>query len=125
MALVCDTGVLIAIERRQPVVVALATAAASSGTALVVPTVCVAQAWRDGARQALLARFLDGAVVVPLDEATAREAGRLLAATGSSDVVDATVVATAGPGDVVLTGDPDDLGPLVAAQGAGVRLETL
>lgn len=126
MAVVCDTAVLIAADRRDRRVGALARVAAERDVDLVVPAGCVAQAWRDGARQAALARFLAGCRELPLDPPAARRAGALLARTGGADVVDASVAAAARPGDVVLTGDPGDLRPLLDAAAAGdVRLEAL
>jgi predicted nuclease of predicted toxin-antitoxin system len=57
-------------------------------------------------------------VVVPLGENQAHEAGRLLARTGTSDVVDAVVVTVALRNEaVILTGDPDDMKRLVSASG--------
>jgi CBS domain-containing protein len=124
VAVVCDTAVLIAAERRDRCVAALARVSAETGVELVVPAACVAQAWRDGARQAGLARFLAGCVEQPLDPAAARGAGRLLGVAAARDVVDASVAAAAAPGDVVLTGDPADLVPLLAATRLpGVRVE--
>lgn len=124
MAVVCDTAVLIAADRRDRRVAALARVSAAAGVDLMVPAGCVAQAWRDGARQAALARFLAGCHELPLDAPAARRAGTLLALTGSADVVDASVAAAASPGDVVLTGDPGDLERLIdASRTAEVRLQ--
>lgn len=126
MAVICDTAVLIAADRRDRRVAALARAAAQTGDDLLVPLGCVAQAWRDGAPQAALARFLGGCIELPLDAHAARRAGTLLAVTGQTDVVDASVAAAASPGDVVLTGDPSDLAPLIeASRTEQVRLQAL
>lgn len=125
MALVLDTAVLIAAERGDRGLLGRVAALTNARAALVVPTGCIAQAWRDGARQARLARFLAGCVELPLDPATARRAGELLAATDTSDVVDASVAAAARPGDVILTGDPDDLQRLVDASGTAARVAPL
>jgi hypothetical protein len=43
------------------------------------------------------------------------DAGDLLAAAGTADPIDATVVLLAAPGDRILTSDPDDLARLAAA----------
>lgn len=43
----------------------------------------------------------------------ARAAGELLAASGTSDAVDALIVMVALPGDQLLTSDPTDLSTLV------------
>lgn len=125
MAVVCDTAVLIAADRRDRRVAALARTAAESGVDLVVPAGCVAQAWRNGARQAPLARFLVGCRELALDPGSARRVGALLGVTGTADVVDASVAAAAGDGDLILTGDAGDLRPIVeAASTRGVRVET-
>lgn len=124
MALVCDTAVLIAAERESRLIGPLARRAAQTGVELVVPTCCIAQAWRDALRQVKLVRFLKGCEERPLDSRAARRVGELLAITGTSDVVDATVAVSARSGDVVLTGDPDDLRRLVdAAPAEDVRVE--
>ena len=83
----------------------------------------VGQAWRgSGARQALLARALEGIDVRPLDEALGRESGGLLAAARRDDVMDAALVLLAEDGDRVVTSDPTDIGPLAAAAGRHVEL---
>jgi predicted nucleic acid-binding protein len=76
------------------------------------------------ARQAQLQRFLCGCIIVPLDEASAHAAGRLLGAARASDVVDASVVALAVRHRArIMTGDPDDIERLVAA--SGIRLSVI
>lgn len=79
---------------------------------IVVPT----QVVRGGGRHASLRRFLADSLLryVSLDLASALEAGALLSASGTSDVVDAFVAVCArrlGGGPVV-TGAPDDLARL-------------
>jgi hypothetical protein len=77
-----------------------------------VPAGALAQAWRNPARQARLARVAsaDAVVIHPLDAAGARAAGQLCAATVSSDVIDASVVLVARLVDgVTVTSDPEDL----------------
>ena len=108
--LTLDAGALIGIERRARAVQALL--AEAKGTPLIVPAAALGQVWRGGARQARLAAFMRtrDVKVVPLDERTARLAGELCAATGTSDVVDACVVVCARSVQyAVLTSDPDDL----------------
>ncbi len=51
----------------------------------------------------------------PVEHRDGRDAGALLAASGTDDPIDATVVLLAAPGDRILTGDPDDLARLTAA----------
>ena len=76
----------------------------------------VAQVWRDGGRQARLAAFLKSTEILPLDDG--RFVGRLLAAAGSDDLVDAHLVAVAlRLADDVLTGDLADFTAIVAPLG--------
>ena len=107
-----DAGALIAIDRGDRRMIALLQEAVRGRLPLRVPAGVVGQAWRDGPRQATLARFFKTREVEvhALDEHTARAAGELCGATGTHDVIDATVILTArSTGDVVLTSDPDDL----------------
>ena len=90
------------------------TAALVHKTPLATTHPVVAQVWRDGARQARLARFLQAVVVVSFDDGP--EVGNLLAHSGTSDVVDAhLVVVAARRGEPILTGDVHDLELLAAA----------
>jgi hypothetical protein len=89
-----------------------------SGIGLRSNGVVVAQVWRDPTgRQAELARLLRAVDVKAVDQQMGRHAGVLVGRTKASDAVDATVVATASPGDRVLTSDPEDIRTLVAAAG--------
>ncbi|MGE4427036.1 MAG: PIN domain-containing protein [Solirubrobacteraceae bacterium] len=104
-----DTGVLIAAERADVDVRATHDRLLAHGITPTVPANVLAQAWRGGP-QPRLSRLLRGCRIAPVDERQARQAGTALARSATSDVVDATVViAAATRGDVVLTGDPDDL----------------
>ena len=86
----------------------------------VVPAVVLAQAWRGG-QQRRLSRLLASCVVESLGETAARQIGRLLGRTGTSDVVDAAVVLSAvARDDEVVTTDPEDLS--VLAETLGVEL---
>lgn len=110
--LTLDAGALIALDRADGRMVALLQRALDTRRRFHVPAGVVAQAWRDGARQATLARFLRTVEVEvePLDEPLARACGALCGASGTSDIVDASVVLTArAHGDVIVTSDPDDL----------------
>lgn len=107
-----DTGALIAVERRDGRVLRLLELALESGATVDVPAGAVAQAWRGGRRQALVARILkaDGVRCAELDLATARAVGELCAVTGGTDVVDGHVVLHALRCDLtVVTSDPDDI----------------
>ena len=90
------------------------TAALAHATPLTTTHPVVAQVWREGARQARLARFLGSVLVVAFDDGP--EVGNLLMRAGTSDVVDAHLVTVAvRRSEPILTGDVDDLETLVAA----------
>jgi hypothetical protein len=97
LTLVLDAGALIAVERRHRDTVAVIEAARLDGRVLVVPASVVAQIWRDGSRQAILARLLAATdvTVEALTEEVARAAGVVCGSAGTSDVVYASVVIAA------------------------------
>ena len=92
--IVLDAGALIALDRGDKRMIALLHRALAQGRAFRVPAGVVGQAWRDGRVQVTLARFLRGEEVeiIPLDEQLARSCGELCGATGSQDVIGASVV---------------------------------
>lgn len=115
-ALVLDTGALIAADRDDRALVAKLRMAQRSGLELRTTGIVVAEAWRDeGGRQANLARLLRSIDVRAVDERMGRQAGALLAKSGTHDAADATIVAAATTGDRILTSDPHDIGQLVNA----------
>jgi hypothetical protein len=58
-----------------------------------------------------------------MDEPIARVAGRLCGAAGTSDVIDASVVATAASQrSAIVTSDPTDLRPLLSAANCDVPI---
>lgn len=110
--LTLDAGALLAFERNDRQVVALITLALHHGRAIAVPAGVVGQVWRDGRRQARLARLLASkeVEVEALDDRRAREAGQLCGARGTADVIDASVVLGArARGHRIATSDPEDL----------------
>lgn len=112
---VLDAGALIAYERGSRRVRALVRLAEAGDAGLRTSAAVVAQVWRDGARQARLARLLGAGVVqeVALDAVAARRVGEICGRRGGTDVVDGHVVVLAGrSGRRVLTSDPDDLAAL-------------
>lgn len=122
MTLVFDAGALMAVDRGdRSMWVRLAGALAAGEVPRTHPGV-LAQVWRDGARQARLARVLPGLSVQVLDEAWGRRCGALLARAGTTDVVDAGVALLAQDGDDILTSDIPDLARLVAATGVHAEL---
>lgn len=125
MKLVLDAGALIGIDRDDRRVAGFIELGRRAGADLVTSAPAVGQAWRDGSRQARLARALAMVDVRDVDLDYAKLAGALLARSRTSDIVDALVALLAQPGDQVLTSDPDDLGRLVSAHCADVRIITV
>lgn len=116
--LTLDAGALMAFERADRAVVAIVTRAIALGTKLAVPAGVVGQVWRDGRKQARLARLLGSRIVdvEPLDDARARAAGQLCGVTRTREVIDASVVLCAkARGHGVLTSDPTDIRRLDAS----------
>jgi hypothetical protein len=107
-----DAGGLIAVDRDDRQVVVLLARAAETRARVTVPASALAQAIRRPERQARLARLVRQPTtdVVELDRVDATSIGRLLAASGTADVVDAHVVICARRADQrVVTSDPHDL----------------
>jgi hypothetical protein len=108
--LVLDTGALVALERRSRRVQVILTAAAQDGIIPLVPTQVIAQYWRGGdGHQAMVARFLSGCQVEQLDILRAKQAGRLLGKSCTSDETDAVVALMAHEWGAVVTSDPNDI----------------
>jgi predicted nucleic acid-binding protein len=121
-AIVYDTGALLAAERRNPDFLALHDEVTATRIRPIVPVVVLAQAWRGGP-QHQISRVLKGCDIIPDDAITGRAAGVACAASGTADVVDAIVVATAVRHQAgVVTSDPDDLTRLADAIGVKIRL---
>lgn len=89
-----DTGALIALDRNDRRVVVLLARARETAARVTVPATAFAQAIRQPERQVRLARLVRQPTteVVALDRVDATHVGRLLAASGTPDVVDAHVV---------------------------------
>ena len=107
-----DAGALIALDRNDRQVVALLARALETGSRVTVPATALAQAVRQPEQQVRLARLVRQPTtdVVPLDRVDATHVGRLLAASGTTDIVDAHVVICARRvGHQVATSDPADL----------------
>lgn len=117
MTVVLDADALVAVDRRDRLVGSILLLARKQRRPLVTSAAVVAQVWRDGARQANLARLLAGTRIEALDPDDGRRLGVLLGDSGSGDVVDAHVASLAAEGDVILTSDADDLMRLVNARG--------
>lgn len=107
-----DAGGLIAVDKDDRRVTVLLARAAETRARVTVPASALAQAVRRPAVQVRLARLVRQPTtdVVPLDRVDATDVGRLLAASGTADVVDAHVVICARRAHQrVVTSDPDDL----------------
>jgi hypothetical protein len=107
-----DAGGLIALDRGDREVIALVARAAELGHKLTIPASALAQAIRHPDRQARLSRLIRQPTtnVVALDRVDAVRVGRVLAASGTADVVDAHVIECARRTQTaIVTSDPDDL----------------
>jgi len=104
-----DAGGLIALDRNDRRVVVLLARARETGARVTIPATALAQAVRRPERQARLARLVRQPTtdVIDLGRVDATNVGRLLAASGTSDLVDAHVVICARrTGQQVVTCDP-------------------
>lgn len=107
-----DAGALIALDRRDRRLAALLARAQERGARITIPATALAQAIRNPARQAVIARLIrhTGTDLVPLDGPDATKVGLLLAHAATADIVDAHVIVCASrAGQPVITSDPDDL----------------
>jgi len=112
VTLILDAGALIAVERGDRATAALIEVGRHDGRGIIVPAGVVAQIWRNGPRQARVARLLGAkeVSVEPVTDASARATGILCGAAETSDVVDASVVIAARRYKAtVLTSDSADL----------------
>lgn len=126
-ALVLDAGALIALDRNDRAAWAMLRVAADNASTVQVPAGAIAQAWRDGRRQALLSRALAHCDEVPLDGVVARAAGLLCGRAGTADVIDASVAITAAGNarydDVaIVSSDPDDIRRLLSVLDVAARV---
>jgi hypothetical protein len=116
MKAILDASALVAIDRRDREVGAKLRVYQRNRVPVGTSSAVVAQVWRDGARQANLARVLRGVASEPLDETVERQVGELLGSARTSDVVDAHIALIANDADDVLTGDADDIRHLLDAR---------
>lgn len=107
-----DAGGLTAADRNDRPVIVLLARASEPRARVTIPAGALAQAIRRPEREVRLARLLRQPTtdVVDLDRVDATQVGRLLAAIGTSDVIDAHVVLCARRAQQrVVTSDPEDL----------------
>lgn len=111
-SVVLDAGALIAFDRGDARMRALVREALKQRVRLVIPAGALGQVWRGAPRQVPLRGLVKGptTVVPALDQVLAEAAGVLCGRTGTSDIIDASVVLVTRREDgVVITSDPDDL----------------
>ncbi len=119
--IVYDTGALLAAERHNPDFLALHDQLTAARIRPIVPVVVLAQTWRGGP-QHQISRLLKACDIVPDDERTGRAAGVACAASGTADVVDAIVIATAVRHQApIVTSDRGDLSRITDAIGVKVQ----
>jgi predicted nucleic acid-binding protein len=117
---VYDSGALITIDGSRDIAeVSDHKKRLARGNHIIVPAPVAAQVVRDPRRQARLMLALRGCDIVPFEEDDIFPVGKLLASSGTSDVVDGFVALTAlRAGAAVVTSDPDDIGHLLGTLGA-------
>jgi hypothetical protein len=107
-----DAGGLIALDRGDRRIVVLLARARETSARVTIPATALAQAVRRPEQQVRLARLVRQPTtdVIALDWVDATNVGRLLAASGTSDITDAHIVICARrSGQRVVTSDPGDL----------------
>ena len=96
------------------------------GVVPLVPAPVLAQAWRDGARQARLARLLRMCDVEPMSEDLARSVGILAGKAGHDDIVDVAVAEGAiRRGDAVVTSDAAHIAKIATHAGSTLWIESV
>jgi len=117
MNAILDAGAFVAIERRDRKVGAMLRVLQQQRVPLRTSAAVLAQVWRDGRKQAELARVLTGVDVRALSPGDDKRTGELLGRAKMNDVVDGHVAVLTDDGDRILTSDADDLDTLVRARG--------
>lgn len=128
-SVVYDAGALIAAERNDPTFWRAHRSYLIAGGVPLAPAPVVAQVWRDGTRQAQVARVLNGCDVQDLNHALAQRVGELLGRAGTSDPVDGAVaVLAADASALIVTSDPGDIQHLLdhlGPAGKGAEVDSL
>ena len=125
MKAVLDAGALVAVDRRHRMIGAQLRVLQQQGTPIRVSSAVVGQVWRDGRKQANLARVLAGVGVEAVGKDDGKRIGELLALAGSADVVDAHVALMTAHADLVLTSDPGDIRTLLRARRVLARVQAV
>lgn len=113
--MILDAGALIAVAKNDRVMIARLLAAHEAEDDLRTHALILAQVWRDGRKQAALARLVQAISVQAVDEVCGRRAGELLGKAKLSDAIDAAAVLLARDGEAIVTSDPHDIEQLVRA----------
>lgn len=116
MKALLDVGAFVAVEKRDRALGALLRVLQRRRVPLWTSAAVVAQVWRDGARQANIARLLTGVGVRALDAEDGKRTGNVQAVARTRDVVDAHLALMVDAGDHVFTSDPDDIENLLEAR---------
>jgi len=114
---VFDAGAFIALERRAPLLLGLLDETLRGTVEVVLPRTVIAQVWRDGPRQANVARLIgvgqkwnSPVIIDELTAKRAKEIGITIGKTSHADIVDVHVaLAAAERGHAVLTSDDADI----------------
>jgi len=122
---ILDAGAFVAIERRDRRIEAMLRVLHEQRVPLWTSAGVVAQVWRDGRKQAQLARILPGVGVRALAPGDDTRVGELLAITRTDDVIDGHVALLADDTDRIVTSDPDDLTRLIEARGVDAEVVTI
>jgi hypothetical protein len=122
---ILDAGALVAVDRRNRVTGAQLRVLQQQGTPIRASSAVVGQVWRDGRKQANLARVLAGVGIEALGKDDGKRIGELLALAASADVVDAHVALMTSPADLVLTSDPADIRKLLQARKVSARVQAV
>ena len=121
-----DTGALIAADRNDRRMWALHAGFLALEVSPTVPTPVLAEAWRGGARQASLARFLALCTTEALTEEQAKAVGARAARADHDDIVDVTVVEGAvRRHDVVVTSNPIHIRKIADAARTRLIIDTV
>ena len=126
--LVLDSGAVLALARGDGAARARLARAVHEGYVAVIPTPVLAQVHRGGHDHARIDRVVNAVdAMLPTSEAIARRAGELQARAGTSDAVDAIVVAEAlaSVPALILTSDSRDLGRLLEGEPEADRVRIL
>ncbi len=102
MKAILDAGALVAVDRRNRLIGAQLRMLQQQGTPIRTSSAVVGQVWRDGRKQANLARVLAGVGIEGLGKDDGKRIGELLALSGSADIVDAHVALITAHADLVL-----------------------